>query len=102
MKSSKELLSERIERLTTAVSLGKPDRVPVVLGADSFAAHHLGITVADLLSDLDKASETMLKSALALGEIDGTLGTIPIAHVTGASHLSTMSLPGRELKENEI
>lgn len=102
MKTSQELLNEHIARLSTAVALGKPDRVPVVLGVDAFCAQHMGITIAEYISDLDKSSEIMLKSMLDLGDVDGTLLTIAPAHIVGPSFLCNMKLPGRELGENDM
>jgi hypothetical protein len=102
MKTSQELLNEHTNRLLAAVALEKTDRVPVVLGVDSFCAQHMGITLAEFISDANKSSEIILKSMLDLGDIDGTLNTQVNAYAAGPVFLSNNKLPGRDLGKNEL
>lgn len=91
------LFNEHFNRLTTAITLGTPDRVPVVIAADSFLARHMGVTLADYLEDLTASSEINLKSITRLGEIDGAQYLVPCVHALGAATLAKVKLPGREL-----
>ncbi|SDD54916.1 uroporphyrinogen decarboxylase family protein [Sporomusa acidovorans] len=102
MKPAQDLLNEHINRLSTAVALEKPDRVPVVLGIDAFCAQHMGVTIADLVNDLDRSNELMLQSMQDLGDVDGTMLTVITAHVVGPAFLCNVKLPGRELGVNDL
>jgi hypothetical protein len=102
MKIPEELFKEHTDRLLKAVALEKTDRVPVVLGVDSFAAQHMGITLADFVSDINNSSQIILKSMLELGDIDGTLNTQVNAYAAGPVFLSNNKLPGRELGKNDL
>jgi hypothetical protein len=101
MKPAQELFNERLGRLSTAVALGKPDRVPVVAGVDAFAAHHMGITTAEYINDQDKASKILAESVAKLGDIDATLFITTFARMAGPGWLSEVKLPGRDLGPNE-
>ncbi len=59
------------ERIDTAISLGKPDRVPVVPMIDSFAARYAGITQHDMLFSIRRSDRAFLKVHEDLGPIDG-------------------------------
>lgn len=41
MKTAQELYNERRSRLATAMKMGKPDRIPVSLNYNAFAAQHM-------------------------------------------------------------
>ncbi len=101
-ETAQDILNEHVNRLSAAVALKKPDRVPVVLGVDAFAAYHQGVTTAELISDLDRSSEIILNSLLDLGDVDGTMVTIIPAHIVGPAFLCNVKLPGRELREIDI
>jgi hypothetical protein len=103
MKTGLELFQERTKRIRTAVALEKPDRTPVVIGSDSFAALHMGFTLGEFIKDIDRSSEIMLNSLLELGEgVDASLQTAALAIAGGPAFLSKNKLPGRELGENDL
>lgn len=60
-----------VERIETAVRLGKPDRVPYVPIIDLFATRYGGISQHDLLYDVYKADVALENTLKALGPIDG-------------------------------
>jgi hypothetical protein len=97
MDNSQQLFSTHFNRLTTAISLGTPDRVPVVLAADSFFARHMGVPLAEYLNDLEVSSQINLRSLAELGEIDGIQYLAPCVHALGAGTIAKVKLPGREL-----
>jgi hypothetical protein len=102
MNAKQELYNKHLNRITTAISLGKPDKVPVILYNDLFAPGHMGIKMADYLKDMELVSRTMLKSLLELGEVDGVQGASQFPHVLSAMWLSKVKMPGIELGENEM
>lgn len=97
MESNQQLLSTHSNRLTAAITLGKPDRTPVILAADSFFARHMGIPLAEYLQDLEVSSQIHLQSIARLGEIDGIQYLAPCVHALGAATFAKVKLPGREL-----
>ncbi|HEY3425862.1 MAG TPA: uroporphyrinogen decarboxylase family protein [Negativicutes bacterium] len=101
MKTAQELFNEHLTRLSTAVALGKPDRVPVVAGVDAFCAHHMGMTIAEYISDQDKSSQVMANSVADLGDVDAALFTTTFAKGAGPCWMAESKLPGRELGINE-
>lgn len=58
------------ERIAAAISLGTPDRVPVVPDFDIYIAAHAGISMHELLFDMEKA-EAALDAVHADFDIDG-------------------------------
>ncbi len=92
-----QLFNTHFSRLTTAITLGTPDRVPVILAADSFFARHMGVPLADYLENLEASSRTNLRSIAQLGEIDGIQYLVPCVQSLGAGNFSKLRLPGREL-----
>lgn len=97
MKSSNELYVKHFTRLTNAIELGTPDRVPVILAADSFFARHMGIPLAEYINDLEAASQTNIASIAQLGEVDGVEYLAPVIKALGMASMAKLKLPGREL-----
>jgi uroporphyrinogen-III decarboxylase len=77
-----EQYRQRRERISRAVHLKEPDRVPLVESHGYFAARHAGLTCRDILSDYDKAAEAAVKAAVDFGYDTGggmnTLGALPL------------------------
>lgn len=88
------LFNTYFNRLTTAITLRTPDRVPVVLAADSFFARHRGVPLADYLDDLEAASRTNLKSIAQLGKFDGIQYLVSSVQVLGAITFAKRSCLG--------
>ncbi len=101
MENSNELYLKHFNRIVNAIELGTPDRVPVIMCADSFFARHMGVTLADYINDLEAASRTNIASIAQLGEVDGVEYLTPIIRGLGVASMSKLKLPGRELNVNE-
>jgi hypothetical protein len=101
MQNSQQSYDLHFNRLTTAITLGTPDRVPVILAGDSFFARHMGVSLADYLEDLEISSQINLKSIAQLGEIDGVQYLAPCVYGLGASTFAKVKLPGRDLSPDE-
>ena len=56
------LLEERKARILSAVSLEKPDRIPVVLEYAGFAAQVTNTSMAEFVSVPAKATQTMIEA----------------------------------------
>jgi hypothetical protein len=102
MKTTQELFGERIARIQTAVALGKPDRVPVVLLGDAFCANHLGVKMSEFCTSPELSTKTMIQSLTSLGEFDGTEFLTMDASMFSVLWLSDMKLAGRELPEGSV
>ncbi|MBP1628868.1 MAG: uroD [Holophagaceae bacterium] len=96
------LYQQRLQRILTAIALGKPDRVPVVPAIIGFAAQQAGVTMAEFLSTPERTHEFMFQAYTSLGEIDGVHETIFTPAVLSALWLSRVKVPGVELKQNEL
>ncbi|HWR45532.1 uroporphyrinogen decarboxylase family protein [Sporomusa sp.] len=101
MGTNAQLFNTHVNRLTTAITLGKLDRTPVIIAADSFFARHMGVPLAEYLQDLEVSSQIHLKSLAELGEIDGIQYLTPCVHALGAATFSKVKLPGRELPPDD-
>ncbi len=93
---------ERLQRLQTAVACGTPDRVPLSLVMDAFAARTMGVTIADFVKDVDLAGRCMLGTMEKLGDVDSIQFGVYTPAVLGMLWLSPVKLPGRELPDNSL
>jgi len=59
------------ERIETAISMGKPDRVPVIPSIDFFSSRYGGITQREMFFDIHKADMALEKTMEDLGPFDG-------------------------------
>ncbi len=60
-KSSQDLYGEREKRVTDAIELRRPDRVPIIVRFHFFPAPYTGTTAQELMYDSDKTEKTYLK-----------------------------------------
>jgi hypothetical protein len=92
------LFFERMQRLQTAIACGTPDRVPISLVMDLFAANAVGASYTDYVSRVDRAAELMLRARL--GDVDSLQFPTYAPDVLGMLWLAPMKLPGRDLPEH--
>jgi hypothetical protein len=100
-KSPEELYKERVERLTAAINLKTPDRVPIepsVSGTPGFVARYGGVTVQELMYNYAKHAKIVEKLMEAFPEWDA-IGALVIwpASAFDATGQVLYKLPGREL-----
>jgi hypothetical protein len=69
-KAAEQLLMERMGRLRAAVALREPERVPLSLVMDAFAARTMGVKLSDFVKDVDVAGAAMLGTMEKLGDVD--------------------------------
>lgn len=102
MKTAQELLTEHQNRIKTAVSLGKPDRVPMMIAGDVFFLKLAdpSAKAADFVNRPEWANEMMVKGALSLGDLDSTWLAGMYPPMMGFIWNSNIKLPGRELPED--
>jgi hypothetical protein len=94
------LFFERMQRLQTAIACGTPDRVPISLVMDLFAANTMGISYPEYVSSVDVAAEVMLGTLDKLGDVDSLQFPTYAPDVLGMLWLAPMKLPGRDLPEH--
>ena len=96
------LYEERLNRLTIAVACGTPDRVPVSLVMDSFAARTMGVKLADFVTDPDLAGRAILGTMEKLGDVDSVQQPTSAPALVGMLWLAPVKLPGRDLPEDSL
>lgn len=100
--SAESLYSQRLARIEAAISLAKPDKVPVVPAIVAFAAHHRGVKMADFLSSPERTHEVMFESYTDLEGIDGVQEVSFSPLTLSTLWLSRVKVPGKELGENDL
>ena len=102
MTSANSAFLERSKRIQQAISLQKPDRVPVVLEFAGFAAQVTGTTMANYISSPSRATQVMIQAFELVGGGDainyGSFSPYHLCTLFGAK----VRLPGYELPEHEL
>jgi len=101
-KPPEQLLGERFARLRTAVACGTPDRVPLSLVMDAFAANTMGVKLSDFVTDIDLGAQAVLSTMERLGDVDSSQFATYIPQVLGMLWLAPVKLPGRDLPEDSL
>ena len=65
-KSSSELYQERLKRFNDAVSLQRPDRVPIASLAGFFMTRYAGLTNKEAMYDYQRAADAFFESTMRL------------------------------------
>lgn len=83
MSEAERLGAERARRITDAMQLKQPDRVPLIMPIGYMLADLGGITRQQLLEDAEKAQELLEKAALEFGpdSIQGPMPSDPSPHL---------------------
>jgi len=102
MSSGMQRFGESINRIKTAVELGTPDRPPVVLQISAFAARHMGVKLADFCASPALSNETIIKSAQALGGVDGVTLMMMNPKVLSLESMCEVVVPGLELGPDDM
>ena len=96
------ILQERKTRIMRAVSLERPDRIPVVLEYAGFAATVTNTTMAEFVSTPSKATQTMIEAYTRIGGGDainyGSFSPYGLSYLFGAK----VRVPGVDLPPNEM
>ena len=93
--------NERIQRLMTAVHLGKPDKIPTMGSGSAVFAAFTGTKLADYCADMEINLQANLKGTNML-QPDGVQVTIFEPKMLDACWMGHMELPGVELSDNEL
>jgi len=102
MKTAPELYQERLHRMTQAITLGTPDRVPVMAWIDAWAATYTGGSMARLSHSALYSNKLILETVQAFPELDMIeVGSI-VPNWVAASTLSRVKLAGDELPEGSL
>ena len=93
---------EKMGRLKTAIALGTPDRVPVCLMFDAFAAHTMGIKMSEYSVDADIAGQAALATLEKLGDVDAIQFATILPKLLGMIWLTPVKIAGRDLPEGSL
>lgn len=100
-KSPGELYSLREQRFEDAVALRKPDRVPVVLGAEFFMTRQQGLTNREAMYEYDRMAVAWKASVL---EYDWDMAPTPLGLLPGRAldllRIRQYKWPGQELPDD--
>ncbi len=103
MASDKEkLYQERLKRYTTAMDVGKPDKVPIKLNLSEFMAKYAGFKLQEIYYDLDKniaaVSKVMAELDLDVIPSPPSLWWASLHDTVGAKYLK---FAGHQLEANQ-
>jgi hypothetical protein len=101
-KPATELYQRHEQRIRDAVTLKKPDRIPVVPNGPAWPGRALGVPISEIATNPLISRQTIVDAYVGLGEIDGIQS--PAYHVCTLSiqWLSRVKRPGRELPRDEL
>jgi uroporphyrinogen-III decarboxylase len=100
--NAEQQVAAKKQRIRDAVELRTPDRIPVVLCGDAWAANVLGVSVADFCTKPELAYPTMVEAFSRLGDLDGAQHASYNVHSLSMLWLSKLKIPGRDLAEHEL
>ncbi|NPV30387.1 MAG: uroporphyrinogen-III decarboxylase [Firmicutes bacterium] len=102
MATARELYEERLNRIKTAVALGKPDRVPVVPLGNAVFAKYMNVKLSRFCTEPMLANETILRAVAQLGDVDGIQQTTYNVYSLCLLWLSDVKIPGRDLPDDDL
>ncbi|TWH47900.1 uroporphyrinogen decarboxylase family protein [Sporomusa sp. KB1] len=102
METTEQVLAEKMTRIQTAVSLGKPDRIPVIPCATAFCAKHMGVKLSEFSLNVELGNEIIFKSFTSFGDIDGVQQTFFYVPVLSSLWYNKVKLPGYQLPEGTL
>ncbi|WP_005033889.1 uroporphyrinogen decarboxylase family protein [Holophaga foetida] len=102
MKSNQELYQERLNRMTQAVTLGRPDRVPVMAWIDAWAATYRKGSMAKLSQSALYSNKLILETAKDFPQLDMIEVGAALPRAVAAATLSTVKVAGKELPEGSL
>jgi hypothetical protein len=100
--SSEKQYRDRLTRITKAIALEKPDRVPVVLEYSGFAAYVTGTPMAEFLRLPIRNLETMIQAYRLVGDADAINYGAFWPYGLCYDFLAKVCIPGIDLPENEM
>jgi hypothetical protein len=103
-KEAEELYKQRVTRLTKAIKIEEPDRVPVWLPIGFAPAYWAGVTTRELMFDTKKGHEIWKKFMKEFGDMDIFYGPafVPCGRVSEAVRSKQNKLPGIGLPEDAV
>ena len=101
MTEATQLYRERQKRVTDAISLKKPDRVPLVSATELFFIRSAGLTIAEAMYDYDKMAEawktSMRRYNWDMAPLQHAIRSGSVMELLG---MKTFKWPGYDLPEN--
>jgi uroporphyrinogen-III decarboxylase len=102
--TNEALYQERFQRIQKAIRLEPVDTIPVVYMGTAFAAHYMGVTIADFCASGETAFQVNLATVKRLGDLDGVNlgGGGRITALLTSLWLSRLGVPGRDLPADSL
>lgn len=103
-KTPEELLQERTKRIEDAIQLKVPDRVPVMVTFDFFAAKYAGITCEEAMYDYDKMMMAWLKTITDFqpDAYDNPFAAHFLGRILETLDYKQLKLPGHGVNANHV
>ncbi|WP_094602785.1 hypothetical protein SPSIL_051710 [Sporomusa silvacetica DSM 10669] len=102
MNTAQDLYQERLNRIKTAVALGKPDRVPFMHSGTAFYGYLAGVKISEVCVNPLLAHQVMLRGMLSFGDLDGTQRSTVFPLALSMGQLCKVKLPGKDLPDNDV
>ncbi|MCR3922577.1 MAG: uroporphyrinogen-III decarboxylase [Firmicutes bacterium] len=103
MTVGEELYNQRLQRIKTAMDMGKPDRIPISLGGPSFIRYsEPEATLSDYVLRPEWADDAVIRSYAMLPEIDTAPALSGNKRTSGAMWFAKTKLPGIELPNDAL
>jgi hypothetical protein len=99
MKTSQQLYDERLKRISDAVTLRKPDRVPVITAFDTFAAVYKDVEMSRFSRSSFLITDVMLETLADFPEFDASEFATAAPKMLAADLLCKIKIAGKELPE---
>ena len=97
-----DLLNARLKRTRDVVEMKKVDKIPVSINGPAFLAKTQGLTIAQYISDFDKAAEAAIGFMDQLKTADSLQTPIMWPEALSLQWLSKVHMPGFDLPDDEL
>lgn len=102
MKFASDPYHERLTRITQAITLGKPDRVPVMALIDAWAATYRNGSMAKLSDSILYSNKLILETIKDFPQLDMIEVSAALPRIVAAGTLSTVKVAGKQLPEGSL
>jgi uroporphyrinogen-III decarboxylase len=101
-KTPQQLYEERLKRVSDAIALKKPDRIPVFGGSGRYGSERLGISSEEQMRDIGKALEVSFQETLYFEPDLGGFASLygALGHVLGPLGFKQLKWAGHGLSAN--
>ena len=99
MEAANTKYAERLDRLTKAITLDKPDRTPAMMMADTFCANYQGVKMSKFSTKPLYSVKILLDTYLDFPMLDAVEIAYAVPYITANAFLTKVKVAGRDLPE---